>query len=209
MPKIKKGHCVAYDVYANPHTKDSPATYHARRISQTVNGRYLRDHIEQTSIISSGAYELVLETLKREIPEQLLKGLDIHIEGLGTFYMKIGTKHKGYTSPKDITARELAVEGIGFVADKEFNDRVRQAAVYFEREQLCQSESIDEGKMIVALTDYCRQHGYFTIRRLMSMFHLTKYKASLLANQLVSGPSAKFTRQKEGNSYIYKRVGIQ
>ena len=183
-------------------------TYHARRISKTLGGRYLRDHIEKTSIISSGAYELVMETLKKEIPEQLLNGLDIHIEGLGTFYMKIGTKHKGYADPKAITARELTVEGIGFRADKEFNDRVREADVYFELEKHKQSETVDINQVIATLTDCCRMHGFFTVRTLRALFHLTNYKASQLANQLVSGPSAKFTRYKEGNTYIYRRVEV-
>ena len=63
-------------------------------------------------------------------------------------------------------------------------------------------------KMVAVLTDYCRQHGYFTIHTMMELFHLTKYKASHLANQLVNAPYPKFTRYKEGNTYIYKRVGV-
>ena len=208
MSKTTKKYRVAYDVHPTPHIEGKPTTYHARRVSQTVNGRYLRDHIEQTSIISAGTFELTLETLKKEIPEQLLKGLDIHFEGLGTFYLKIGTKHKGYTDPKAITARELMVDGIGFSADKAFNNRVRQEAVSFEREKQWQSNDVDLNQMIVTLTDYCRQHGYFTIRTLIKLFHLTKYKASLVANQLVSEPYPKFTRYKEGTTYIYKRVGV-
>jgi len=206
MSKTTKRFRVVYDVHPTPNTNGKPTTYHARRISQTMSGRYLRDHIEKTSIISAGTFELVLETLKREIPEQLLKGLDIHFEGLGTFYLKIGSKHKGYTDPQAITARELNVEGIGFIADKSFNERVRHEAVSFEREEQWQSNDIDENQVVVALTDYCRQHGYFTIHTLISLFHLTKYKASRLANQLVNAPYPKFTRYKEGNTYIYKRV---
>lgn len=208
MSKSSKAFLVTYDVYPTPHAEGSPTTYHARRISQTIGGRYLRDHIEKTSIISAGTFELVLETLKKEIPEQLLNGLDIHLEGIGTFYLKLGAKHKGYTDPQAITARELTVEGIGFSADKEFNDQVRNAPVSFELVQQWQSKEVDTNQMVVTLTDYCRQHGYFTIRTLMGLFHLTKYKASLLANQLVNAPYPKFSRNKVGTTYIYKRVGI-
>lgn len=199
---------MAYDVYTTPHTEGEPTTYHARRISRTMDSHSLREHIEKTSLIDASIYELVLEKLKKEIPEQLLNGYDVHIQGLGTFYMKIGAKHQGYTDPKAITARELKIDGIGFRADKEFNERLFSEPVYFQREQLQQSEHIDKSWMIVELTDYCRQHGYFTVHIMMKLFHLTKYKASLLANQLVGTPTSKFTRHKEGNTYIYKRVGV-
>lgn len=208
MAKTTKKYRVAYDVHPTPHPEGSPTTYHARRISTTISGHDLRNHIEKTSIISAGTFELVLETLKSEIPEQLLNGHDIHFEGLGTLYLKLGTKHKNYTDPRAITARELTVEGIGFRADKAFNKRVRHESVYFEQEKQWQSDDVDLSQMVVILTDYCRQHDYFTVRTLINLFHLTKYKASLLANQLVNAPYPKFTRYKEGNTYIYKRVGV-
>ena len=208
MSKKTKRFTVAYDVHPTPHTEGKPTSYHARRISTIMSGRDLRNHIENISIISAGTFELVLETLKTEISEQLLSGHDVHFEGLGTFYLKVGTKHKGYTDPRAITARELTVEGIGFVADKAFNKRVRQESVSFERRKQWQSYDVDMNKMVAVLTDYCRQHGYFTIHTMMELFHLTKYKASHLANQLVNAPYPKFTRYKEGNTYIYKRVGM-
>ena len=65
MSKTTKKFRVAYDVHPTPHPEGKPTTFHARRISQTVSGRHLRDHIEQTSIISAGTFELVLETLKQ------------------------------------------------------------------------------------------------------------------------------------------------
>jgi hypothetical protein len=62
--------------------------------------------------------------------------------------------------------------------------------------------------IILRLTDYCRTNGHFTVRTICALFGLTKYKASRIANQLVEGPAAKFTRQKEGNTFLYRRVGI-
>ena len=208
MPKIKEGYRIAYDVYQTPGSTEEEATYHVRRISMTMSSRFLRDHIEENTIISAGLYELLMETLKKEIPEQLLHGRDLHIEGLGTFYLKIGLKQKSVTKPSAITANDLQIEGIGFKPDREFNDTVRHAVVHFVREEQRHSEEVTMADIIVRLTDYCRQHGPFTVRTLCALFGLTKYKASRVANQLVAGPAAKFTRQREGNTYFYRRVGI-
>ena len=183
MPKIKEGYRIAYDVYQTPGTEEEAPTYHVRRVSMTMSNRYLRDHIEENTIINAGLYELMMETLKKEIPEQLLHGRDIHIEGLGTFYLKI--------------------EGIGFTPDKEFNDVVRKAAVHFVREEQRHSEEASMSDIILRLTDYCRTNGHFTVRTICALFGLTYYKADRIAHQLVEGPEAKFTRHREGATYFY------
>ena len=203
MPKIKEGYRIAYDVYQTPGTEEEEATYHVRRVSMTMSNRYLRDHIEENTIINAGLYELMMETLKKEIPEQLLHGRDIHIEGLGTFYMKIGLKQKGITNPDDITANDLKIEGIGFTPDKEFNDSVRKAVVHFVREEQRHSEEASMSDIILRLTDYCRTNGHFTVRTICALFGLTYYKADRIAHQLVEGPEAKFTRHREGATYFY------
>lgn len=203
MPKIKEGYRIAYDVYQTPSTEEEEATYHVRRVSMTMSNRYLRDHIEENTIINAGLYELMMETLKKEIPEQLLHGRDIHIEGLGTFYLKIGLKQKGITNPNDITANDLKIEGIGFTPDKEFNDVVRKAAVHFVREEQRHSEEASMSDIILRLTDYCRTNGHFTVRTICALFGLTYYKADRIAHQLVEGPEAKFTRHREGATYFY------
>ena len=206
MSKIKEGHRVAYDVHPTPHADGKPATYHARRLSATLSGRYLRGQVEKHSELDGTTFDFAIDQLKKEIPEQLLNGHDIHIEGLGTFYLKIGMKKKAYIDPKAITPAELKVTGIGFTADKEFQNRVRKALVHFELEPQWQSESVDISQMETQLTEYCQRNDFFTVKTLQGLFHLTKSKASEIANALVSGPDAHFVRRKVGNTYIYTPV---
>ena len=42
----------------------------------------------------------------------------------------------------------------------------------------------------------------------MGQFGLTKYKASRIANQMVSGDNPRFTRYKEGGSYHYRPANM-
>jgi len=209
MPAERKGMCIKYDVYETPSPDGGTPTYHARRTSDTIDDQDLYNRIAgHHTPIAPGTFRLVVESLKEELIHQLLDGYDVHIKGMGTFYMKIATKHKHIANPDDIGARELQVEGIGFRADKAFQDRVRHANVYFERHERRHSEAVDPAQMEAWLTDYCRQHGYFTINTLMGQFGLTKYKASRIANQMVSGDNPRFTRYKEGSSYHYRLAGV-
>lgn len=209
MPKERGNHRIEYEVHETPNPRGGETTYHARRVSQVMKEKDFVEHITNYSIISEGLYALVTKTLMEEIPEQLLAGRDVHIKGLGTFYLKVRTKQKYVTYPGAITARQLEVEGIGFTPDKEFNKRVRSANVYFERRENGGSQPVKITDIIVKMTDYCKKRHAFTERTLQSLFSLSKYKANQICNQLVEGEYAKFTRSKEGNTYYYHRVGVE
>ncbi len=209
MPKERKGNRIEYEVHATPSPNGEESTYHARRTSLVMREKDFVEHITNYSIISEGLYELVMKTLMQEIPEQLLAGRDVHIKGLGTFYLKIKTKEKHIADPGAITARQLEVEGIGFTPDKAFNRRVQTANVYFERREAPASHNVNLTDVIVRMTAYCKQHHYFTERALQALFGLSKYKANQICNQLVAGEYAKFTRTRQGNVYHYHRVGVE
>ena len=209
MPKERKGHRIEYEVHATPNPNGGETTYHARRVSQVMREKDFIDHITNYSIISEGLYLLVLKTLMQEIPEQLLAGRDVHIKGLGTFYLKIKTRQKKITDAGAITARQLEVEGIGFTPDKEFNKEVRNAKVYFERRDNTSKKVIKMTDVIVRMTDYCKKHHFFTERALQALYGLSKYKANQICNQLVEGEYAKFTRERQGTVYHYHRVGVE
>lgn len=209
MPKERKGHRIEYDVHETPNPRGGETTYHARRVSRVMEEKAFIEHISEYTIISEGLYALVTKTLMDEIPEQLLDGRDVHIKGLGTFYLKVRMKQKYVTDPGAITARQLEVEGIGFTPDKEFNKRVRTAQVFFERRENSGSLPVKMTDIIVRMTDYCKKHHSFTERTLQSLFNLSRYKANQICNQLVEGEYAKFTRTKEGNTYHYHRVGVE
>lgn len=209
MPKERKGNMIEYEVHETPNPRGGETTYHARRVSYVMKEKDFIKHINDYSIISEGLYALVTKTLMAEIPEQLLAGRDVHIQGLGTFYLKVRMKQKYVSDPGAITARQLEVEGIGFKPDKEFNRRVRTADVYFERKENHGSQPVKMTDVIVKMTDYCKKHHRFTERVLQALFGLSKYKANQICNQLVEGEYAKFTRHKEGNTYYYHRVGVE
>ena len=209
MAKEREGHRIEYEAHETPNPRGGETTYHARRVSLVMKEKDFIEHICNYTIISEGLYALVTKTLMEEIPEQLLDGRDVHIQGLGTFYLKVRNKQKYVTDPGAITARQLEVEGIGFTPDKEFNMRVRKADVYFERRESKGSSSVKMTDVVVRMTDYCKKHHFFTERVLQALFGLSKYKANLICNQLVEGDYAKFTRRKDGNTYHYYRVGIE
>lgn len=203
MSRQKKPFCIEYDVYETPNPRGGAATYHARRVSKVISGELLREHIDDYTLINPGTFELVIQTLEREIPEQLLWGRDVHIKGLGTFYLKIRTKKQHITDPKAITASMVEVEGIGFTPDKEFNQRVLAGDYYFKRCQMRHSRNVDLDTIAAKMAELCSGNNYFTQHQVAAFFGLSKYKANQLCNLLVEGDDAQFVRQREGSTYHY------
>ena len=111
----------------------------------------------------------------QEIPEQLLQNKSVHIRGMGTFYLKIGVRHRKdadghsyvqkFTDPNAITARDLCIEGIGFRADPTWNRKVSKAKQPFERAKTRHQTPISKSKLLLFVDQMVKEKGYVTVQR--------------------------------------------
>jgi nucleoid DNA-binding protein len=197
---------------------DTVQTYHVRQVQYYVmHSRELRSHIAANSLVSEGIFEMVMDVLQKEIAEQLLDGKGVHLDGIGRFSLQIGTikekdeqgkwRAKVYTKPSQLTARELVVEGVTFVPDKEMLDRLKTDEHHFVCDKGSYKLDIPRAKLLATLDDYCAQHGSFSRRNFQTLFGVSRYKADQLLNDLVSEPSPQYYRQKHGSSWVYRKSG--
>ena len=214
-----KGKTIHYSVHPTPMKPgDTVQTYHVRQVQYYVmHSRELRSHIAANSLVSEGIFEMVMEVLQKEIAEQLLDGKGVHLDGIGRFSLQIGTikekdeqgkwRAKVYTKPSQLTARELVVEGVTFVPDKEMLDRLKTDEHHFVCDKGSYKRDIPRAKLLATLDDYCARHGSFSRRNFQTLFHVSRYKADLLLNDLISEPSPQYYRQKHGTSWVYRKSG--
>ena len=89
-----KENVIHFSVHPTPMKPgDSVQTYHVRHEQQyVIHSRELRKHIASHTMISEGMFELFLDTLKKELTEQLLMGRGIHLDGIGRFSLQLGTR---------------------------------------------------------------------------------------------------------------------
>lgn len=214
-----KGKTIHYSVLPTPMKPgDTVQTYHVRQVQYYVmHSRELRSHIAANSLVSEGIFEMVMDVLQKEIAEQLLDGKGVHLDGIGRFSLQIGTikekdeqgkwRAKVYTKPSQLTARELVVEGVTFVPDKEMLDRLKTDEHHFVCDKGSYKLDIPRAKLLATLDDYCAQHGSFSRRNFQTLFGVSRYKADQLLNDLVSEPSPQYYRQKHGSSWVYRKSG--
>lgn len=212
---------VKYSIHANP-LKDAEGrtTYQVRQdIHGTLNTRGLLEHMHRHQLLGNIPVEAVLETLRKEIVEHLLNNVNVHLDGLGTFYLNIGFRpltdddgnqqRRVVTDPATVTGNDLCVTGLGFMPDKEFQTMVTEAHVSFEhaapRGTVGHSEQYTLEEMAATVTDYLATHDYITRRSFQMMWHLTYYASRQWLQRLTEGPSAPLRAEKVGTTLVYRR----
>ena len=137
----------------------------------------------------------MIEALKQEIPEQLLRNKSIHIRGMGTFYLKIGVRRrkdsKGhwytpkFTNPDAITARDLCVEGIEFRADPTWNRMLIKEKKTFERAPMRHQVPITKSELLQFIEEYLMQVSIKVIRKLRICIKNKMNKDDLIHSNLI------------------------
>lgn len=201
----------------NPDKKDTKKYYHVRQAaSSAMTSDELKELIVNSTTITEADYEGFVEALKSFIPDVLKSGRSVHIEGIGTFFLKMriaerrdedGNLYKPrFERPDDITARDVAVTGVGFRADKQFNERATRVSG-FVRERDMESKGIaNREQWLKGLEELTEQQGYFTRQDVRYKFGISKYMAGKLLDDLVSEENPKYRREMIAHGYLYRKV---
>lgn len=210
---------IKFSVHRNPKTNpDAPDTYHVRPDSYAIADRAeIVAHLQEHHHLSRVYTEPLLTELPRVIMEQLLENKTVHLQGLGTFSLRLAFRqHKGenpdakpiFTDPADITGNEVLIDGINFRPDKEFLDLMTVRELHFENATgrgnvgHTTQYTIDEVRRYVS--DYLTTHDHLTRRQLMQLLGLTKHMAWQWLERLTSEPNALLESEKVGTTFVYK-----
>lgn len=212
---------IKYSVHANPLKDDQGrTTYQVRQdIRGTLNTEGLVNHLKQHHLLPNIPVEGVLEVLREEIAEHLLNNVNLHLDGLGTFYLNIGfmpeedeeggTHKRVVTNPKDINGNDLMVTGLGFTPDKEFIQKVTQAPVNFEHSQQLadagHSEVYTREEITQLALELIDRYGFISRQTFQMFLHLTYHSARNWLAELTTGDNPPLLKKKEATAYIYRR----
>ena len=215
------GQTIKFSVHRNP-LKDAEGndTYQVRHETTfTVGKQFIKDHLERFHIIYPEALESALSVLQREIVEQLTDNRRVHLEGLGTFYLKLCFRKRidefgqevkpHFTDPSKITGNDIAIDTIGFTPDKEFVQKLKTHGYHFVnatgRGNVGHSAIYTKEEMIAKLDNYFETHDYITCGIMQGSFGLTKYMARKWLEELSTNPSLYLIGRKIGQTVTYRR----
>ena len=126
------GNTIKFGIHSNPlPDKEGRETYHVRHETDlALNLDYIVDQVRRYNESEASHVKAVVDVLRRHIVETLTDNHNVHIDGLGNFYLKLGfrkrTDENGlevkphFTDPSKITGNDVVVETINFTPDEEF-----------------------------------------------------------------------------------------
>lgn len=212
---------IKFSVHRNPlKDADGNDTYQVRHETiQTVGKEYLINHLRRYDAMHADALEMGIHTLQRLIVEQLTSNNRVHIEGFGSFYLKLGfRKHADetggkvkphFTDPAMITGNDVVIENVGFTPDKEFLKMFKPDGQHYinatGRGRVGHSAEYTEEQIKAQLDNYFETHEYITCSIFQGYFGLTKYKAQKWLSLLTTQPEAYLIGRKIGQTVTYRR----
>jgi nucleoid DNA-binding protein len=215
------GYNIKFSVHRNPQKDaDGNDTYQVRHeTNATVSQKYMLDQLERHNIIRPELMEQALSVLKREIVAELTDNHRLHLEGLGTFFLKLGFRKRydeageemkvSFTDPSKITGNDVTIESIGFTPDKDFLKQLNKHGYHFinatGRGNVGHSADYTEEQVKAKLDEYFKTHDYITCRIMQGYFGLTKYMARKWLDQLCTQPAPYLVGRKIGQTVTYRR----
>lgn len=213
------GYKIKFGVYSNPSKDaDGKESYHVRHETLgALNQQYIIDRLNRYHRPEAPHIESVVKTLKEMIVEMLTDNYNVHIEGLGNFYLKLGFRKRKdeygqevkphFTDPAKITGNDVDVESIGFTPDEEFLNELRGNGYHFEnatgKGNVGHSAKYTREQLIKQLDEYFQTHDFITRRLMEGIFGLTKYMAQKWLDELCTQPPVYLEARKIANVMTY------
>ncbi|MBP3768354.1 MAG: hypothetical protein J6I31_08785 [Prevotella sp.] len=213
------GQHILYSVHRNPQKDgDGNETYHIRHETRgTLGLRFLQDHLQKHQRIQPEVLQSACMLIAEQLVEQLTNNHRLQIEGIGTFYLKLGFAEKTdengnthtpkFTDPMDITANDICVDTIGFTPDKELVEKLRNKPYTFEkfyiRGFVGHSNIYTEEEVRAKLEAYLENHMYISRKGFMGLFGFTGYMADKWLGKFTTEPAPMLRRFKVGTTAVY------
>jgi hypothetical protein len=213
-------HIIKFSVHRDPQTDQSAQpTYHVRQDNYcTADKGELMESVRLHSAMRPEHLEMALSVLEKEIADFLLTNRRLHIDGLGTFYLKLGFREQTdeygqpvkahFTDPAAITGHDVKIDTIGFRPDLSFLKRLStDIGTGFEnmtgRGHVGHSAHYTDKQFMQRLDSYLKEHRYVTRHRLIDDFGLSDYMARKWLDRLTTSPMNRLRMEKMGNTLTY------
>jgi hypothetical protein len=210
---------INFSVHANP-LKDAEGneTFHVRQDTlDTVHREAFIAHLKRHYNHVALQVDSALTLLEDEIPEFLADNHRLRIDGIGTFFLKLGFRERvdeegnpvkqHFTNPEDITGNDVCVETIGFIPDQSLVDNVRRRAPYFSNSKgrgvVGHSALYTNEQLLARLAEWFQKSDYITVRYMRMYFGLTDHTARKYLKELSEGPHALLEHRKINNTHTY------
>ena len=215
------GDTIKFGVHRNP-KKDAEGrdTYHVRHETDfALNQKYIINQVKTYNAAEASHINSVIGVLREQIVEILTDNHNVHIEGLGNFYLKLGFRERTdengqtikplFTDPSKITGNDVVVESIGFTPDEEFLKQLQKQEYHYVnatgRGMVGHSADVTKEQIIARLDQFFETHDHLLSRDMKALFGLTPYMANKWLEELCTQAPPYLRVEKISHVMFYYR----
>lgn len=215
------GNTIKFGVHRNPQ-KDSEGreTYHVRHETDfALNQEYIVSQVKTYNAAEASHVESVIRILKEQIVEILTDNHNVHIEGLGNFYLRLGFRERTdengqrvkphYTDASMITGNDVVVESIGFTPDEELLRQLHHTEYHYINAtghgKVGHSADVTKEQIMARLDEYFKTHDRLTTGNMKALFGLTPYMANKWLEELCTQAPPYLRSEMISHVRIYYR----
>ena len=210
---------IKFGVHRNP-KKDAEGreTYHVRHETDfALNQEYIISQVKTYNAAEASHINPVIGVLREQIVEILTDNHNVHIEGLGNFYLKLGFRERTgengqpvlphFTDPSQITGNDVVAVNIGFTADEELLKLLFKQDYHYVNAtghgKVGHSADVTKEQIIARLDQFFETNDRLLSRDMRGLFGLTQYMADKWLRRLSTGDDAILIKHKIGNATFY------
>lgn len=220
MPRAKGS--IGYIEHQSPR-KDETGKYliHPQFV---VNGVYdfkdMRDGMRRHHQMAPSQFVAAMDAIKDEMLWALADGMEVKVGNMFVVRPKLEirchTDGKGkewrntYHVGDRIPANEVQFAGLEVRATKklvkEFLSEYHEG--FSRMNWKVKMPAKDASQELVDITNYCKEHGFITVKDFCQMHGVCKYHARKVLESYCEGEFPKMTRERVGKAYVYRWIGI-
>ena len=216
------GNTIKFGVHRNPlPDKEGKETYHVRHETDfALNLDYIVEQVRLYNEAEASHLKAAVALLRKHIVETLTDNHNVHVDGLGNFYLKLGfrkrTDENGqevkphFTDPAKITGNDVVVETINIAPDEEFLKELFKREYHYVNAtghgKVGHSADVGKEQVIARLDKYFLNHDHIIRGEMEALFGITRYMAEKWLNELCSQAPPYLKVGKIANALVYYRV---
>lgn len=212
---------IKFGVHRNP-KKDAEGreTYHVRHETDfALNQEYIISQVKTYNAAEASHINPVIGVLREQIVEILTDNHNVHIEGIGNFYLKLGFRERTgengqpvlphFTDPSQITGNDVVAVNIGFTADEELLKQLFKQDYHYVNAtghgKVGHSADVTKEQIIARLDQFFETHDRLLSRDMRGLFCLTQYMADKWLDELCTQAPPYLRFEKVANVRIFYR----
>ena len=180
----------------------------------------MRDGMRQHYQMATPQFLAAIQSIKDETMMALSSGMEVKIGDMFIIKPKLKLRdhkdddgniyHKVYHEGELIPANEVVIEGFEVKTTREFDKEffVNYGGNCSRIPWKVSFPPKESAQELLDITNFCKKHGYITVKDLMRLHGVTKYHAQKVLSGYCEGEFPKMTREHEGRVFIYRRIGV-